>query len=618
MSSKNSFLKSIKSKWHEVIAIASLVAMLLYFILKFFDASLQNFPLFFLIVFGGIPLLLQILFKILKGNLGSDLLAFIGLITAVYLKEYLTSALVILMLSSGRALESYAVSKASFALQALAKRMPAIAHRKIKNRTTDVAISEIQIGDLIEIYPHEVCPVDGTVIEGYSSMDESYLTGEPYHLSKAPGSHVLSGAINGNAALTIRADKLAQDSRYSLIVKVMENAEMNRPQMRRLADQIGAVFAPIALIFSFATLYLTGSAINFLAVLVVATPCPLLIAVPISIISAISIAARQGIIIRDPVILEKLPTCVTAIFDKTGTLTYGKPDLTDIITFNGFEKNAVLQMAASLERYSRHPLAEAIIKAAKSANVELVEVENIAEEPGQGLVGNVLGQKILVTHRRKLEGKFEADLPPLEHGLECIIIINDKIAAAFHFRDTPRREGHFFINHLGPAHNFKKVMLVSGDRASEVEYLAELLEIKEVHASQTPEQKLAIIRKENALAPTLFIGDGINDAPALTAATAGIAFGEHNGVTSEAAGAVIMESSLVKVDQLIHISESMRKIALQSAIGGMLLSFIGMGFAAVGLISPVTGALLQEIIDVVAILNSLRLTWKSSVVADVK
>lgn len=616
----------LKSKWQEIVAATSLLAMLLHLILKFtlpnhtvpYLAALatENLPLTFLMIFGGLPLLYQILGKALKGDLGADLLAFIGLITAIYLDEYLASALIILMLSSGQALEVYASHKASFVLEALAKRMPAIAHRKVGNRTTDIAISEIKIGDLIEIYPHEICPVDGLVISGYGEMDESYLTGEPFQLSKAPGSLVLSGAVNGNFALTISAEKLPQDSRYSTIIKVMENAENNRPRMRRLADQIGAIFAPLAFIFAVATYFFSGSATNFLAVLVVATPCPLLIAIPISIISAISIAARHGIIIKDPAILEKLPICSTAIFDKTGTLTLGKPELTDVITLDGFKKNLVLQMAASLERYSRHPLAGAIVEAAAEFNLPALEVENISEKQGQGLVGNILGKKVAITHRRKLDA--DDALPPLEHGLECLVVVDDKVAAVFHFRDTPRPDGHFFINHLGPNHNFKKVMLVSGDRSSEVEYLASLLGIKETRSGQTPEQKLKIVRRENSLAPTLFMGDGINDAPALTAATASIAFGEHNGVTSEAAGAVIMDSSLAKVDQLIHISESMRKIALQSAVGGMLLSFVGMGFAAAGMLSPVFAALLQEIIDVAAILNALRLTWKSAIVADVR
>ena len=610
MTSKESVPTLIKSKWHEIVSVASIIAIALHFIF-----AKTNLPLFFLIAVGGIPLLFQILKKAFKGDLGADLLAAIALVTAVYLGEYLAATLVVLMLASGQALEVYAVRKASFVLEALAKRMPSVAHRKFQNQTSDIEISEIKIGDLIEIYPHETSPVDGVVVDGRGDMDESYLTGEPYLLAKAPGSTVLSGAINGNSALTIRAEKLPQDSRYSEIVKVMESAENNRPQMRRLADQIGAVFAPVALIFAAATFYFTQSATNFLAVLVVATPCPLLIAIPVSIISAISIAARHGIIIKDPAVLEKLPTCTTAIFDKTGTLTRGKPELTEIITFENFEKNTILQMAASLERYSRHPLSGAVIEAAKNSKIELIEVEDISENPGQGLVGHVLGQEVMVTHRKKI-GDLANALPPLELGLECVILVNQKVAALLHFRDTPQDDGHFFINHLGPNHNFKKIMLVSGDRSTEVEYLASLLEIKETFSSQTPEQKLEIIRKENALAPTLFMGDGINDAPALTAATVGIAFGSSNGVTSEAAGAVIMENSLAKVDQLIHISESMRKIALQSAIGGMLVSFLGMGFAACGMISPVMGALLQEAIDVVAILNCLRLTWQAKIKTD--
>ena len=623
MKTNNFFITFIHTKWHEIIAAASIFTMLLHLVLKYFlpDSLAASTPLFLLIAIGGAPLVLQIIRKAFKGDLGADLLALIGLITAIFLGEYLACALIILMLSSGQALEVYAARRASFVLEALAKRMPAIAHRKVGKRTSKIAISEIKIGDLIEIYPHETCPVDGEVVAGYGEMDESYLTGEPYQLSKAPGSLVLSGAINGNSALTVRADKLSQDSRYSSIIKVMENAENNRPQMRRLADQVGAIFAPAALIFALATFFFTQSATKFLAVLVVATPCPLLIAIPISIISAISIAARHGIIIRDPAVLEKLPICSTAIFDKTGTLTRGTPELTDIITLDGFNKNSVLQMAASLERYSRHPLASAIVDAATKENLAALEVDNISEKPGQGLFGNIAEHKVFVTHRKKLSENLakQADLlPQLQRGLECLVIVDEKIAAVFHFRDTVRSNGHLFINHLGPQHNFKKIMLVSGDRSSEVEYLAQILEIKETHSSQTPEQKLEIVRRENAAAPTLFMGDGINDAPALTAATVGIAFGQNSGVTSEAAGAVIMESSLAKVDQLIHISEDMRRIALQSAIGGMLFSFFGMGLAAAGYLSPVGGALLQEVIDVVAILNALRLTWKPSIKADVR
>lgn len=611
-----------ESKWQAVISLACLVAIALHFLLKIFPEeifgiAISDIPLFAIIAIGGLPLLTQIAIRALNKNLGADLLAFIAMIVAVWLGEYLAATLIVLMLASGQALEEYATHKASFVLEALAKRMPTTVHLKNGKDVEDVAAEKIKIGDLLVIYPHETSPVDGIVVEGFGNMDEAYLTGEPYQISKAPGSNVLSGAINGEAVLTIRAEKLPQDSRYAKIVEVMQDAQQQRPNLRRLGDQIGAIFAPIALVIAFATLFFTGSLTKFLAVLVVATPCPLLIAIPITIISAISIAARHGIIIKDPTVLERLPICATAIFDKTGTLTYGQPELTNIILLKDFSRQEVLQMAASLERYSRHPLASAILNAAQKEKIELLESESVAEKPGQGLVGKVLHHEIFVTSRKKIATNYP-NLPALEHGLECVIMIDQQPAALFHFRDTPRTESHHFINHLAPNHNFKKIILLSGDRGSEVKYLASLLGIETSYAGQTPEQKVEIVRAETKQAPTLFMGDGINDAPALMAATVGIAFGQNSGVTSEAAGAVIMENSLAKVDELIHISDSMRKIALQSAIGGMFFSIVGMGFAAAGLISPVFGAVLQEIIDVVAILNALRLTWQSSIASDIK
>jgi P-type E1-E2 ATPase len=360
---------------------------------------------------------------------------------------------------------------------------------------------------------------------------------------------------------------------------------------------------------------------RFLSVLVVATPCPLLIAIPITIISAISMSAKRGIVIKDPTVLERLPTCKIAIFDKTGTLTYGQPELTEIIIATEFSKEEILQKAASLERYSRHPLAYAILKAAKKENLELLEAENVSEKPGQGLIGKVAQQEILITSRNKLQinnPQIISFLPPISSGLECVILINSKYAATLRLHDTPRLEGQSFISHLGPQHNFDRIILLSGDRESEVEYLANNLGIKEMYASQTPEQKLDFVRNETKKSATLFMGDGINDAPALMAATVGLAFGQHSNVTSEAAGAVIMENTLVKVDELFHISDKMRHIASQSAIGGMLLSLGGMALAASGSLSPVEGALLQEFIDIAAILNALRMTWEMKVFSDLE
>jgi P-type E1-E2 ATPase len=330
-------------------------------------------------------------------------------------------------------------------------------------------------------------------------------------------------------------------------------------------------------------------------------------------------AARRGIIIKDPTVLERLPTCRTAIFDKTGTLTYGKPELMEIIPASGIARDTVLQRAASLERYSKHPLASAILQAAAKEKLADLTAASVSEKPGQGLTGTVDGHEIRVTHRKKLletAPDIALLLPPTSSGLECIILMDGRYAATFRFRDAPRADGKSFIHHLAPAHQFSKVMLVSGDRASEVDYLAELLGIKDTLASQSPEQKVAIVRAETAKAPTLFMGDGINDAPALASATVGIAFGQHSSVTAEAAGAVILENTLVKVDELLHISIAMRRIVLQSAIGGMSLSAIAMAFAAGGFITPVAGAVLQEVIDIVAIANALRLTWGRRIETD--
>jgi heavy metal translocating P-type ATPase len=557
----------------------------------------------------GVPLVVDLVVHMANGEFNSDLLAGVSIVTSVILGEYLAGALVVLMLSGGQALESFAVRRASFALEALAKRLPALAHRKTDGDVADVPLAEIAVGDALVVFPHETCPVDGVVLEGRSTMNESYLTGEPYLLPKATGSAVLSGAVNGNGALTIRAEKAAVDSRYAKIMQVMRESEQRRPQMRRLGDQLGAVYTPLAIIVALLAWAFSGDASRFLGVLVVATPCPLLIAIPVAIIGSISLAARRGIIVKDPAVLELIDTCRIAIFDKTGTLTYGQPKLTEVLPADGFTKDETLGAVASLERYSRHPLASAMIDAAAESKIPLQEAGEVSERPGEGLRGVIDGRTIQVTSRKKLalQSPTAAELlPPLTGGLECVVLIDGRYAATFRFRDEPRAEGKSFVRHLKPQHGFERVLLVSGDRETEVRYLAEKVGVTEVYASQSPEQKLALVREETSRANTVFMGDGINDAPALTAATVGIAFGQGSDVTAEAAGVVILDSSLERVDELLHIGRRMRSIALESAVGGMGLSLIGMLVAAAGYLPPVAGAIAQEVIDVLAVLNAMR------------
>jgi P-type E1-E2 ATPase len=358
----------------------------------------------------------------------------------------------------------------------------------------------------------------------------------------AIGSSVLSGAVNGDSALTIQTDRLAVDSRYAKIMQVMRASKQGRPRLRRLGDQLGAIYTPLAVTVAMVAWAVSLDPTRFLAVLVVATPCPLLIAIPVAIIGAVSLAARRGIIIRDPAVLEKIDTCRTAIFDKTGTLTYGLPRLTELILGQGWNGGQVLTLVAALERYSKHPLSGAILDAARKAGATLPEAGAVSEPPGQGLVGSVSGRAVEVTSRKKAVARIPAlgaELPATSGGLECIILIDGRYAATLRFRDQPRADSASFIHHLRPRHRFERVLLVSGDRESEVRYLADQVGIAEVRAGQTPEQKLEIVRAETRKANTVFLGDGINDAPALIAATVGIAFGQNSDVTSEAAGAVI-------------------------------------------------------------------------------
>jgi heavy metal translocating P-type ATPase len=450
-------------------------------------------------------------------------------------------------------------------------------------------------------------------------MDESYLTGEPFTMSKTPGSDVLSGAINGQTALTIRAIKLPQDSRYARIMQVMRASEQDTPHLRRLGDQLGAWYTPLSVAIALIAWLATGQANRFLAVIVVATPCPLLIAIPVAIIGSISLAARRGIIIKKPVVLEQVDRCRTIIFDKTGTLTYGQPVVSEILLTPEFKADHVLALTAGVERYSKHPLASAILRATDAKKIDTPEAAEISEQPGAGLLGLVGGHRVQITSRKKLLAQnpaAESSLPSPAEGLECVVVIDGAYAASIRFRDEPRADGVSFIHHLSPRHRFDRIMIVSGDRESEVRYLANRVGISEIHAAQSPEQKLAIVKELSQQSRTLYLGDGINDAPALMAATVGVAFGQNSDITSEAAGAVIMDSSLKKVDEFFHIARRMRSIALQSAIGGIALSLVGMMLAALGYLPPVAGAVAQEVIDVLAVLNALRVAIPPASLSD--
>ena len=570
------------------------------------DQHVLNIVLLVGIAGASIPLLISLIHEVFKGNFSVDLLALLSIATSLILGQYWVAAIVVLMLSGGQALEAFATGRASSVLTALAKRMPYTAHH-VGATVLDISVDKIIVGDELLIYPHEICPVDGLVVSGQGSMDESYLTGEPFQISKAPGTSVLSGSINGNVALTIRATKIASDSRYAKIVEVLHASEENRPRIQRLGDRLGSWYTPLAIAIALASWLFSGQSERFLAVLVIATPCPLLISIPVAIIGAISVGAKLGIIIKDPSILEKMESCHILIVDKTGTLTYGKPTVTSIDCFGGITRATALQYLASLERYSKHPLASAVLAAAEEEKLELLKVEDVSEAPGAGLTGHVAGRQVTVTGRGKLSAENASTMPPIAPGLECVFLLDGKLAGVVHFQDEPRHDSKPFLDHLDAKHLISRVILLSGDRPAEVALFAAGMGITEAYGGKSPEEKVEFVRETTRTNRTLYLGDGINDAPAMMAATAGIALGVNSDITSEAAGAVILQSSLVSVDQLMHIGRRMRGIALISAVGGMGLSLIGMAAASFGLINPIQGAIAQEVIDLLSILNSLRM-----------
>lgn len=591
-----------------VIAGVALTGIALHLLLRFaFRAQLpaQEIPLYGVLVFGGVPLVYRLIRKGVAGEFGSDLLAGISIVSSVLMGQFLVGSIVVLMLSGGTVLEEFATRRASSVLAALSKRLPETAHRKTETGIIDIKVSDIAAGDVLVVFPHEICPVDGIVIEGQGRMNEAYLTGEPFETSKTEGAEVMSGAINGESALAVRATKLPVDSRYARIMRVMEETQARRPRLRRLGDMLGAWYTPVAVAIALSAWIASGQSHRFLAVVVIATPCPLLLAIPVAIIGAVSLSARRSIVIKNQAVLEQVGTCTTLIFDKTGTLTYGRPALTEIICAEGAREDDLLGVAASLEQYSRHPLARAILDAASRRNLPLDPVVKVSERPGEGLFG-VVGERRVWIAGRKQAAERGAPLPRSSGGLECVIFVDDKYAATFRFRDVPRAEGRSFVKHLAPRHQVSRVLLVSGDRDSEVRYLADLMGISEIHSAKSPEDKVAIVRQESQAARTIFVGDGINDAPAMQAATVGVAFGMSSDITAEAADAVILDASLEKVDELMHIGRRMRSIALLSAVGGMTLSVLGMIAAALGYLPPIEGAVAQEIIDLAAVLNAVR------------
>jgi heavy metal translocating P-type ATPase len=546
-----------------------------------------------------------------SGKYGIDLLAATAMITSIALGEYWTGIIIAIMLTGGEALEKYAEKRAKFELTALLKKRPTTAHLIKGKNVTDIEVSKVSVGDKINVLPGEVVPADGVLFEGNSSFDESSITGESLPVTKSIGDQIVSGSINVEGAITIKVIRSAKDSQYEQIIKLVKAASNSQAPFIRLADRYAIPFTLLAFFIAGSVWFVSGNAIRFLEVIVVATPCPLLLAAPIALISGMSRASKHGIIIKNGGSLERLAEVRTVAFDKTGTLTAGIPSVDQLEVYKPFSKTEVIKYAASLEQSSNHILAKAIINYANENNIKVQSAKQVSEKSGLGLSGRFQGKHILVgrwdlmnEHSVKTPLNFKANI---NKNTLTYIAINDELAGTFSFIDEVRPNSKKMINRLKELkiHNF---LMVTGDHLEAAKTIASKLGINNVVASAMPSDKMhAIEGIVDKYRPVAFVGDGVNDAPVLTISDVGIALGARGSTAaSEAADVVIMLDDINKVASSIDIAKRTFFIAKQSILIGIFLSIALMAVFATGKIKPIYGAILQEIVDVFVIFNALR------------
>lgn len=554
-----------------------------------------------------IPLLWGMVQDIRDGKYGVDILAATAIIASVALGEYWAGMVIVLMLTGGEALEDYAERRAKTEVDALLKRAPKQAHLLRSGKTIDILASKVQVGDKLLVKPGELIPVDAVIIEGQTSLDESSLTGESLPVDKKVGDELLSGSVNLNGVITVKTLRQAADSQYELIIKLVRSASGNQSPFVRLADRYSIPFTLVAYIIAISVWVVSGDAIRFLEVIVVATPCPLLLGAPIALISGMSRAARHGIIIKTGSSLEKLAEVKTVGFDKTGTLTVGKPTVDTVLALSGFSRQQVLGAAASLERDSNHSLARAIVETAHKDKFKLSKVRGLHEEAGYGVRGQVDRKEVLVGKLSLLQ-KADIAVPKQYQSLAsttAFVAIDGKLAGLIEFTDELRPEAKSTLSRLKAA-GIKHILMVTGDNLASAQAIAKKIGLTDVQADCLPSDKLSAI-EDITDGPVAFVGDGVNDAPVLTAADVGIALGARgSAAASESADVVIMLDDLSRVASAVQIAKRTFFIAKQSILIGIFISLGLMLIFATGKFKPIYGAALQEIVDVAVIFNALR------------
>jgi len=565
-------------------------------------------------VVGILPLTYSVVVDLLHRDTGVDVIAWLAMVGAVAFGEYLAGAVIALMLASGRSLEAYADARARRELSALLERAPRTVHRYAGDELESVPIDDVRPGDVLLVKKGEVVPVDGFLVSANGVLDESALTGESRPVERSTGDQLRSGAVNAGPSLTFRATATAEESTYAGIVRLVEEAEKQKAPFVRLADRYALVFLPVTLAIAAGAWVITDDPVRAVAVLVVATPCPLILAAPIAIVAGISRAARRGIIVKGGGALETLARGSVLLFDKTGTLTSGVPELADVEVWGDVDPDELLRLAASLDQVSPHVLAAAIVRAARQRGLSLSLPTGVNEEHGSGIEGTVDGRTVSLGKTAWVTRG--GGLPPrardvrrrsaMEGSSAVFVAVDGRVAGGLILDDPVRPDTPRVIRTLRRA-GIKRVVMVTGDHADVAESVGISIGVDRILSERDPADKVDAVKAEEDGGVTIMVGDGVNDAPALAAADVGVAMGARGATaSSEAADVVLVVDRLDRLAEAMRIARRSRGIAVQSVLVGMGLSFAGMFMGAFGLLKPVGGALLQEAIDVAVILNALR------------
>jgi heavy metal translocating P-type ATPase len=562
----------------------------------------------------GAPVAWRTLVGMWHGRFAADVVAMLAIVSALILRQPIAGLVIVLMQSGGELLERYAEGRASEAVRALELAAPHIAHRVDPTGTVlDVTAEDVVPGDVLLVRPGEMLPCDGVVTEGSSHLDEARITGEPLPRAVTAGAVVQSGAVNGERALHVRATAAAGESLYARIVELVRVAQAEKSPIQRVADRYAVWFTPLTLVVSGAAWAVSGDPVRALAVLVVATPCPLILATPVAIIGGINRAARRQIIVRTGAALEQVGSVNAVVFDKTGTLTLGHPEVDRVTALAPFGTDTVLRLAASVEQQSGHLLARTTVAAATARGMTLDRARDVVESPGRGVTGTTEGRSVTIGSRSYVEELHPGAAPQLVEGIDgtarlrALVTIDGVAAGTVEYADRLRDGLPAFLRRLASL-GVARTLLLSGDHRENVFAIARTLGIADARGDIRPEQKVDAVRELLRQGyRVLMVGDGTNDAPALSAATVGVALAAHGGgITAEAADIVLLADDVSRVAEAIEIGRRATRIARESILVGLGLSGVAMVVAALGYLAPTIGALLQEAIDVAVILNALR------------